>query len=241
MFIVLDGIDYSGKSTLANKLQTYFKSRGEKAKVFANPMKHDVSGRIRALFKSKHYRRNNVLTDSLLMSACLLELHHEMEVCKQQGITHFIVDRHLLSGVVYQGYMNQRVDDIKDFYFNHLQSLLEREYGYHMPDIYYVLHIDKDEYIKRKKSRDNGTTQDRFDGLSIESMMNLQDAYLKETKMSINPIHQEIKHNQLYFHYHQDDTLQYGRHIGIYDSDDDTFKRLVEGIENYLFVFDHGE
>lgn len=237
MFIVIDGVDYTGKTTLAHKLKLYFESRGERAEVFSNPLKKDISAKIRDLFKSKHYRRNHFLTDSLLMSACLLELHMEMKYAIDSGITHLIVDRHILSGVVYQGYQNERVDDVKDFYMKTIRPILIKEGESRLPDIYFVMQIDEEEYLKRKKIRDKTKMADRFDTFSLERMMGLQDGFIREINNSVFRIHHPLKENTLYYSDKaRSEKLIYGNYVGLFTSQDNALKNMIDAIEKYRLI-----
>jgi len=97
-FIVLEGIDGSGKTTQAFKLEKWLKKRGVKVYTTREPTDGIIGGIIRAALSTK--LRISQRTLQILFAADRSEHVREIEVRMSHGYT-VISDRYILSSIAY--------------------------------------------------------------------------------------------------------------------------------------------
>jgi dTMP kinase len=99
MFVVLEGIDGSGKSTCARALVDYYNSIGVPTKLFSFPNRTTKIGQLidDHLKSRKNY---DARTLHLLFSANRWEMQAELRTTLEQGIN-VICDRYTYSGLLY--------------------------------------------------------------------------------------------------------------------------------------------
>lgn len=106
-FITIDGLDYSGKSTLIRGLEKALTDRGQKVLVVREPGGTPVGESLRTILKGEHKELNIKLepsTELLLFFASRMELIHKVILPNVREGVIVIADRFLLSTVAYQGY-----------------------------------------------------------------------------------------------------------------------------------------
>lgn len=98
-FILLEGLDRSGKSTQCEKLVEYLKGEGRKAILLRFPDRNTTTGQ-----KISSYLKNTVEIDDktihLLFTENRQEKMEEMEKLLEEGVT-LVVDRYSISGVAF--------------------------------------------------------------------------------------------------------------------------------------------
>ena len=104
MFISLDGLDGSGKSTQVTLLAEWLRSRGADVVTCRDPGSTDLGTRVRELLLGDHETKIDVRAEMFLYMTARAQLVDELIVpALNQGKT-VISDRFLLANVVYQGH-----------------------------------------------------------------------------------------------------------------------------------------
>lgn len=175
-FIVIEGMDYSGKSTLAKQLAEKFEKEGKKAKVFSNPGGEldDFAGmNLRGLIKQKVWDQYPDVSCTLFL-ANRLYLHHKIKEAIKEGYV-CIVDRWDLSAHVYQA----PVGELKDNYYYRDIPLQEIKLGLPQPDLMIILHPSYEVVEHRYQNRpDRG----EYEGYKAKSPEELKDWYYRMSK-----------------------------------------------------------
>ena len=137
MFIVIDGGDGTGKSTQIAALAQGFRDRQEKVETYRDPGSTRLGEEIRAiLLGSKDIPVCDRSETFLFMAARAQMIDEFIRPAIRSGST-VILDRFLLSTVVYQGYAaGQNIDDIWD--------VGRVALGDCIPDLTIVLDLDPD-------------------------------------------------------------------------------------------------
>ncbi len=171
-FIVLEGIDCSGKSTHAHALVQYCKSIGVPAQLYSFPYRFSPTGRI----ISDHLRGKNAddfpvkcdnRTLHLLFSANRWEMQESMRKTLEQGTT-IICDRYTYSGLLY-GLARGLPED---WCRGCDEGLIE-------PDL--VIWLDVSPSLAATRTRDKGAERDE----NIEFQERLYEIH--KTRMDIHP------------------------------------------------------
>lgn len=103
MFITLEGIDGSGKTTQLNLLKDYLESQNEKVVTLREPGGTDFTEKIRELLLNKDYVLNSV-TELMLFEASRSYLVENVIKPKLDEGFYVICDRFFDSTTAYQGY-----------------------------------------------------------------------------------------------------------------------------------------
>lgn len=98
-FIVFEGLDGSGQSTQAKMLFSYFKKRGEKAYLTAEPSQSLIGGLVRSQLQN-HWKSNPECLQLLFTADRSFHLEREIIPLLQKGIT-VICTRYILSTLAY--------------------------------------------------------------------------------------------------------------------------------------------
>lgn len=146
MFIVIEGIDGSGKSTQIENLKSYFQGKGLDVIVTREPGGTRIGEKIRWILLDPENREMESLTEMLLYAASRAQ--HVAELIQKnidQGI-HVICDRFVLSSYVYQGIARGiDLDIVKKVNKIAMQGLI--------PDITFFINIDDEEAFRRRLKR----------------------------------------------------------------------------------------
>ncbi len=169
LFIVIEGPDGSGKSTMAKKIGEYFQSVGKEIEFTREPGGTDISEKIRELILDKNNTEMDYRTEALLYAAARAQLVSEKIVPWLESGKIVISERYVYSSLVYQGIgRGLGVDEVKrinDF----ATSFLE-------PDVVFFFDIDPEKALKRKLCIDGG---DRIENENIEFHRSVYDGYKK--------------------------------------------------------------
>jgi thymidylate kinase len=168
MYVVIEGTDYTGKSTLASKLTEYFKSQGQDVLQTFEPRQPQI--------------REIVKTGAMPWSSSYLfmadHLHNQLELvvphlAKPNSMV--IQDRHArISQAAYQLAQTNRLDPL----------IINNPDFAALPQVDLVLFLDVsiDEIVRRKdaeaqKLRDTSVANDVYDSYNLKRMQYLQNAY----------------------------------------------------------------
>ncbi len=146
LFIVLEGIDGSGKTTQAFRLERWFKRSGRKAYTTREPTDGIIGGIIRAALSTK--LRISPMTLQILFAADRSEHVREMEERRASGYN-VICDRYILSSVAYG-----MVDLDRDW-------LLRMNSPFPRPDLTIILDLPAETALRRVGKRFSKTLFER--------------------------------------------------------------------------------
>lgn len=164
-FIVIEGPDGTGKSTVVNGLKEYYKNK--KVKFFREPGGSEIGEKIREILLDKD-NQISPKTEALLFAAMRSE-NYEMLKKDLKEYDLIIADRFLMSSICYQGaglgLGMKEIEELNDFAL-----------GGFRPDLYIVLMIEADKGIDRKI---NQRELDRLELRGIDFHSKVEDAYRK--------------------------------------------------------------
>lgn len=164
-FIVIEGPDGTGKSTVVNGLKEYYKNK--KVKFFREPGGYEIGEKIREILLDKN-NQISPKTEALLFAAMRSE-NYEMLKKDLKEYDLIIADRFLMSSICYQGaglgLGMKEIEELNDFAL-----------GGFRPDLYIVLMIEADKGIDRKI---NQRELDRLELRGIDFHSKVEDAYRK--------------------------------------------------------------
>lgn len=167
LFIVLEGPDGSGKSTMAKMIGEYYKNAGREIVFTREPGGTKISEQIRDIILDNNNIEMAYTTEALLYAASRAQ--HVAEFIKphlEQG--HVVIsERYVYSSIVYQGIGRklgiQKVKEINDFAIDGLK-----------PDLVLFFDIDPEKALNRKLSRNEG---DRLENEKLAFHKSVFDGY----------------------------------------------------------------
>ncbi|HMP67523.1 MAG TPA: dTMP kinase [Candidatus Paceibacterota bacterium] len=174
-FIVIDGGDGSGKSTVINHLKSIL---SENENVFTRePGGSDFAQKIRELMLSDDAKMVSNRTHFGLIWASRAD-HVEKTVAPALlGGKNVISDRFDSSTYAYQIFA-QEGNDLKDLFFD----IREKFLGYTKPDLYIYLDVDVEVGIERTNRR-NSQKQNHFDHNKNEFRQKVKDGFIEFTSL----------------------------------------------------------
>jgi dTMP kinase len=129
MFIVIEGIDGSGKSTQAELLARFIaRETGEKVAKESEPTYGKYGSQLRDGTPKSDEEMTNLLLKDRAWHILQLENKIEQDLCQ-----HIVMDRYWLSTVAYQGKTAEAIDDI-----------IERHKHFPKPDVVVFIDVDPD-------------------------------------------------------------------------------------------------
>ncbi len=168
-FIVLEGPDGSGKSTMAHKIGQYFSENGRVIEFTREPGGTNISEKIRDLILDKNNTEMNFRAEALLYAAARAQLVSEKIIPWLEEGKIVISERYVYSSLVYQGLGRglgiDEVKEINDFGTSGLN-----------PDIVLLLDVNPEKALNRKLNIDGG---DRIENESISFHRNVYEGYKK--------------------------------------------------------------
>lgn len=146
LFITLEGPDGSGKSTQIELLKEYLENKGYDIVLTREPGGTAVSEEIRKVILNPELKEMKDMTELLLYASARAQLVGEViKPALNQGKA-VISDRFIDSSAVYQGIgRGLGIDTVYEVNSYALQGI--------MPDITFLLDLDAEEGIKRKKKQ----------------------------------------------------------------------------------------
>lgn len=171
-FIVIDGLDGSGKSTQVRLLAGYLARRGYRVCVVREPGSTAIGEKIRRILLDTKHKQMTPATELFLYMASRAQLVAEVikPALKQGKIV--IADRFLSSSIAYQGY-GGRID------IANIKTVGVTATGGLIPDITIILDIKPDAGLKRIKKGDRS---------SFDRIENKQLAFHKKVRWGFRAI-----------------------------------------------------
>lgn len=153
MFIVIEGVDHSGKSTTCDKLHTKLKQKGLNGLLLKFPMYNSDTGRIIQNYLNGDYGK--FIEPWIITSLFSLDKFNFKPLLEMyiKSNDYVLVDRYVLSNIVYS---LARMKDIDSVYIT--QQLLKFEFeilSMPIPYITYIMDIDSERFKKVQAKLDN--------------------------------------------------------------------------------------
>lgn len=172
IFIVLEGSDGSGKSTIAKKIGNYYQGKGREIEFTREPGGTKISEKIRNLILNKNNTEMDYRTEALLYAAARAQLVSEkIKPWLDEGKI-VISERYYYSSLVYQGIGRglgvNEVKKINDFAIAGL-----------IPDMVLFLDVNPEKGLKRKLKINGG---DRLENEAVSFHKDVYEGYKKIIK-----------------------------------------------------------
>lgn len=169
IFIVLEGSDGSGKSTMAKKIGDYYGSKGREIEFTREPGGTNISEKVRDLILDNNNTEMDYRTEALLYAAARAQLVSEkIKPWLKEGKI-VICERYVYSSLVYQGIGRglgvEEVKKINDFAIAGLK-----------PDMVLLLDVNPEKGLRRKRNIDGG---DRLENEDISFHKEVYEGYKK--------------------------------------------------------------
>lgn len=167
MFVVFEGIDGSGKSSLIEKVKEHYLQQGVDVLALREPGSTQIGEKIRELIL---HETMSPKTEVMLFFAARAELvETKIKPALNKG-TLVLLDRYSLSTYAYQG-AGRGLDvpiliEINDFATNHLD-----------PDVAFVIDVPVDVALKRSKKTD------KFDNETVEFFERVRETFVMSAKL----------------------------------------------------------
>lgn len=167
IFIVLEGPDGSGKSTMAKKIGEYFSEKGREIEFTREPGGTKISEKVRELILDNNNTEMNYRTEALLYAAARAQLVSEKIVPWLEQGKIVISERFVYSSLVYQGIGRglgiEEVRSINNFATANIT-----------PDMVLLLDVNPEKGLKRKLKIDGG---DRLENESLNFHKQVYEGY----------------------------------------------------------------
>lgn len=176
-FVVVEGLEGAGKSTVINALKDFFTSRGHKVICTREPGGTPMAEAIRDCVKQTW--ANEVVTQEtelLLMYAARSQLVHNVILPALANNTFVIGDRHDLSSIAYQGGGRQVP-------LENLQQLKQLTLGDFTPD--FTLYLDIEPSIGLARAKGRGAL-DRIELSGLAFFQRARQTYLEQVALLDN-------------------------------------------------------
>ena len=145
-FISFEGIDFSGKTTQIDLLTRQLEQQGENVIIMREPGGTDISERIRDILLDKNHLEMTDLCEVFLYSAARNQMINERVIGELESGSFVIADRFVDSTTAYQGFGRRIPMDL-------IRDINRAATGDLMPGLTFILDIDPDQVIDRKKER----------------------------------------------------------------------------------------
>jgi dTMP kinase len=159
LFITLEGIDFSGKTTQARKLASYLRENGYGVLLIREPGGDRISEKIRKILLSEKNAGMSELAELLLYEASRAQLTQKMILPALREGKVVVCDRYYDSTLAYQGY-GRGLDKKIITYLNHIATL-----GL-SPDLTILIDVPVKVSLQRKVK--NKRKEDRLEKERIE-------------------------------------------------------------------------
>lgn len=173
IFITIEGVDGSGKTTQINLLYTYLKSINRETIITREPGGTKLGEKIRALILDKNNDDISYMTEALLYTASRAQIVEEIILPALKSNKIVICDRFVDSSLVYQGVARglgiEKIAQINEYALNGL-----------VPDITFYLDIDPKLSILRKLNQLN---LDRIENENLEFHNKVYEGYKRIVQM----------------------------------------------------------
>ncbi len=171
-YIVIEGIDGSGKTTISLKLREYLEEKGKRAEVVREPWTNEIKTLL------SKYPNMNPLAEAYLFAADRLLLHTQLIANYLQEHTYVIGDRSYIASLVYQTVRGAEEEIV--IAINHFAI---------KPDIVILLDVTPETAWKRINNKENKQLQHLEEKRFLNS---LREKYLELTKRMKHPLVHKI-------------------------------------------------
>jgi dTMP kinase len=175
LFITLEGIDFSGKTTQARKLASYLRENGYGVLLIREPGGDRISEKIRKILLSEKNAGMSELAELLLYEASRAQLTQKMILPALREGKVVVCDRYYDSTLAYQGY-GRGLDKKIITYLNHIATL-----GL-SPDLTILIDVPVKVSLQRKVK--NKRKEDRLEKERIEFHKKIREGYLKNARQN---------------------------------------------------------
>lgn len=145
-FISFEGIDFSGKTTQIELLTQQLEQIGQKVLIMREPGGTKISEQIREILLDKSNDDMTDLCEVFLYSAARNQLIDEKIVAELEAGNFVIADRYVDSTTAYQGFGRRIPMDL-------IRNINRAATGDLLPGLTFILDIDPDQVLGRKKKR----------------------------------------------------------------------------------------
>ncbi len=146
LFITIEGMDGSGKTTQINRLKDYFEEKGQHVVITREPGGTVISEVIRDLILDIRYQEMEPVTEALLYAASRAQHVRELVVPNLKEGHIVICDRFVDSSMVYQGFARKLGDENIRMINHFATDGLE-------PDVTFFLDLEHRKGMDRKKNQ----------------------------------------------------------------------------------------
>lgn len=170
IFITLEGVEGSGKTTQAERLADRLRQAGRAVVTTREPGGTPISDRIRAVVLDRHSVAIHPHTEALLMCAARAQLVHEVIRPALAAGTIVICDRYSDSTFAYQGYGHGQ--DLAA-----LREINAFATGGLVPDLTLLLDLPAKDGLRRRFSAGGEGSTNRMDSLDLDFHRRVADGY----------------------------------------------------------------
>ncbi len=172
MFIVFDGLDGGGKSTQLELLAQWFRRQHKSVVVAKDPGSTELGEQIRSILLGKHDTPIDIRAEMMLFTTARTQLVEQIVRPALARNEIVLLDRYILSTVVYQGYAGE-LDPEELWTINQIatQNL--------MPDLTFVFDLPVEVSMTRL-----GSSLDRMESRGEEYFRRVRAGFLAEAQKS---------------------------------------------------------
>ncbi|MEL7263242.1 MAG: dTMP kinase [Planctomycetota bacterium] len=175
MFITLDGIDGTGKSTQIDRLTQWFRDSGKTVTNVRDPGSTPAGEAIRGLLLDSNLDMHRRCEALLYMAARTQMVHETITPALDRGEV-IISDRFLLANAVYQSVADR--PDVETVQAREIWQLADWALPSVRPDLTILLDMPAIDAANRRSSQSN----DRMEARGIEYLEKVRQAFLKQIK-----------------------------------------------------------
>jgi dTMP kinase len=193
-FIVIEGVDFTGKTTQVNLLSSYLNKSRISHVITREPGGTKLGESVREIILETKFEEPATEAILLLFMASRAEnIVKIVEPALQQG-KHVICDRFLASTLVYQGVLSGfKQNDI---------LLAHKNFNYNLyPDLTILLDASVSTLLERSKKQTKERHNNKYDFLPSETFAKLREAFLKTQEikdLNVNIINAEREENAIF-------------------------------------------
>jgi dTMP kinase len=168
MFFVFEGVDGAGKSTQLKFFVKWLRANQHSVVTCKDPGSTELGEKLRAILLGKHEVPIHMRTEMMMFTTARTQLVQQVVKPAIESGKTVVLDRYILSTVVYQGHAGG-LDPDELWKVNQIatEGLL--------PDVTFILDLQVDIALERL-----GNSLDRMESRGIEYMQKVRDGFLKE-------------------------------------------------------------
>jgi len=178
LFITIEGLDGSGKTTQIQGIKAYFEKKNIEPVMLREPGGTKIGEKIRHILLDAKNTEMDSVAEMLLYAASRAQNVAEKVLPALEAGNVVICDRFIDSSVVYQGYGREL--DVEEVYNVNLAAVRHR-----LPDVTIFLDKNPEASLKRRKE---ATTADRIESEKMDFHIRVYKGYLELCKKYPNRI-----------------------------------------------------